>query len=74
MYSMRVIGRLDKSWSKRLCDLTFLSYYTALIDGMTTLTAELIVQAALMRVLTALYNLRLTIWSVDCLGIPVPLS
>lgn len=73
IYSIRVIGCLDKSWSKRLSDLTILSYHTALIDGMemTKLTGELIDQAALMGVLNALYNLRLTIWSVECLGTPV---
>ena len=72
IYSIRIIGRVDKSWSKRLSDLTIFSYHTALIDGMemTTLTGELIDQAALMGVLTALYNLRLTLWSVDCLGTP----
>jgi hypothetical protein len=30
----------------------------------------LVDQAALMGVLNALYNLRLTIWSVECLGTP----
>ena len=76
MYSIRVIGHLDKSWSKRLSDLTILPYHTALIDEMemTTLTGELIDQAALIGVLNALYNLRLTIWSVECLGTPANLS
>jgi len=41
---------------------------------MTTLTGELIDQAALLGVLNALYNLRLTIWSVECLGTPANLS
>ncbi len=73
IYTIRIIGRLDKSWSKRLSGLNILSYHTALIDGMemTKLTGELIDQAALMGVLNALYNLRLTIWSVECLGTPV---
>jgi hypothetical protein len=76
IYSIRVLGRLDKSWSNRLSDLTILSYNTTLIDGveMTALTGELIDQAALMGVLNALYNLRLTIWSVECLGTPTSLS
>jgi len=75
IYSIQVLGCLDKSWSKRLCDLTILSYHTVLIDGMemTTLTGELIDQAALMGVLNALYNLQLTIWSVECLGTPANL-
>lgn len=76
IYSIRVLGSLDKSWSNRLSDLTIMSYNTILIDGieMTALTGELIDQAALMGVLNALYNLRLTLWSVECLGTPVNLS
>jgi len=73
VYSIRVIGLLDKSWSKRISGLTILSYNATLTDGieMTTLTGELVDQAALIGVLNALYNLRLTIWSVKCLGTPV---
>jgi len=76
IYSIRVLGSLDKSWSNRLSDLTIMSYNTILIDGieMTALTGELIDQAALMGVLNALYNLRLTLWSVECLGTPANLS
>ena len=72
VYSIRIIGLLEKSWSKRLSGLNILSYNATLTDGieMTTLTGELIDQAALMGVLNALYNLRLTIWSVECLGTP----
>jgi len=76
IYSIRVLGNLDKSWSKRLSDLSIMSYNTTLIDGieMTALTGELVDQAALMGVLNALYNLRLTLWSVECLGTPTNLS
>ena len=72
IYSIRVIGRLEKSWSNRLSGLTILSYNATLTDGieMTKLTGELIDQAALIGVLNALYNLRLTIWSLECLGTP----
>lgn len=72
IYSIRVMGRLDKSWSKRLSDLTILSYHTVLIEGMemTKLTGKLSDQAALLGVLNTLYNLQLTLWSVECLGIP----
>ena len=72
IYSIRVIGCLEKSWSKRLSGLTILSNKATLTDGskMTKLTGELIDQAALLGVLNALYNLRLTIWSVECLGTP----
>ena len=37
---------------------------------MNALTDELIDQAVRMGVLTVLYNLRQTIWSVECLGTP----
>jgi len=76
IYSIRVLGSLDKSWSKRLSDLTIMSHNTTIIDGieMTSLTGELIDQAALMGVLNALYNLHLTLWSVECLGTPASLS
>jgi len=72
IYAIRVIGCLDKSWSKRLSNLTILSYHTTLVEvmEMTTLTGELIDQGALIGVLNTLYNLRLTIWSVECLGTP----
>jgi len=70
IYSIRVLGRLDKNWSKRLGGLTILSDNAECANGfeMTTLTGELIDQAALMGVLNALYNLRLSLWSVECLG------
>jgi len=60
---VRAIDRLDNSWEKRLNDLIKLFYHTALIDGMsmTTLTAELIDQTALMEVSVVLSNLRPTI-------------
>jgi len=72
VYTIRVIGHLDKSWSNRLSGLNILSYNATLSNGImiTKLTGELIDQAALMGVLNALYNLRLTIWSVECLGTP----
>lgn len=72
VYSIRVIGHLEKSWSNRLSGLTILSYKATLTDGieMTKLTGELMDQAALLGVLNTIYNLRLTIWSVECLGTP----
>jgi len=71
IYSIRVIGRLEQSWSKRLSDLTIHTEGMIIKDGvvMTTLTGKLIDQAALMGVLNAIYNLRLPIWSVECLGV-----
>ena len=72
VYSILVVGCLEKSWSNRLSGLNILSYNATSSDGieMTKLTGELIDQAALLGVLNALYNLRLTIWSVECLGTP----
>ena len=72
VYSIRVIGCLNKTWSKRLSGLNILSFNATHTEGMemTTLTGELVDQAALLGVLNALYNLRLTIWSVECLGTP----
>ena len=76
IYSIRVFGNLDKGWSNRLCDLTIQPDDSALTNGieMTTLTGALMDQAALIGVLNALYNLRMTIWSVECLGTPKNLS
>lgn len=72
VYAIRVIGSLEKTWSDRLSGLNILSYNATHADGMemTTLTGELVDQGALLGVLNALYNLRLTIWSVECLGTP----
>ena len=75
-YSIRVLGNLDQGWSNRLCDLSIQPNDPTLTNGieMTTLTGALMDQAALIGVLNALYNLRLTIWSVECLGAPKNLS
>ena len=72
VYSIRVIGHLEKSWSERLSGLNIQPSNATLANGkeISTLTGELIDQAALLGVLNALYNLRLTIWSVECLGTP----
>ena len=72
VYTIRVIGHLEKSWSKRLSGLNIQPSNATLANGkeISTLTGELIDQAALLGVLNALYNLRLTIWSVECLGTP----
>ena len=76
IYSIQVLGYLDNGWSNRLSDLTIQPDVPALTNGieMTTLTGALMDQAALIGVLNALYNLRLTIWSVECLGVPKNLS
>ena len=73
VYSIRVVGGLNKSWSDRLSGLTILNYSTVLKDGLevTTLTGNLKDQAALVGVLNTLFNLRLTILNVEYLGAPL---
>ena len=72
VYMIRVMGKLNKSWSDRLSGLTILSYNTVLQDGndMTTLTGRLQDQTELAGVLNTLYNLRLPLLSVEYLGYP----
>lgn len=72
VYSIRVVGSLNESWSERLSGLTILTYNTVLTDDMdvTTLTGKLQDQAALVGVLNTLYNLRLPLLSVEYMGIP----
>ncbi|UCD99248.1 MAG: hypothetical protein JSV42_00560 [Chloroflexota bacterium] len=72
IYTIRVMGKLDKSWSERLSGMTILSYNTVHKDGMdvTTLTGKLQDQTELAGVLNTLYNLRLPLLSVEYLGFP----
>ena len=72
VYMIRVMGKLNKSWSDRLSGLTILSYNTVLQDGndVTTLTGRLQDQTELAGVLNTLYNLRLPLLSVEYLGYP----
>ena len=72
VYTIRVVGKLDDSWSERLSGLTILSYNTMLKDGIdvTTLTGKLQDQTALSGILNTLYNLRLPLLSVEYLGYP----
>lgn len=72
VYTIRVVGKLDESWSERLSGLTILSYNTMLKDGMdvTTLTGKLQDQTELAGVLSTLYNLRLPLLAVEYLGYP----
>ena len=64
-YRIRVKGYLDSGWSDRLGGLAITS--TSQDDGLTvtTLQGELLDQAALAGVLSALYNLQLPLLSVD---------
>jgi hypothetical protein len=66
-YKIRVKGYLDSTWSDRLGGLAITS--TSEDDGstVTTLHGQLLDQAALAGVLSALYNLQLPLLSVECL-------
>jgi hypothetical protein len=67
-YRIRVKGHLDSTWSDRLGGLAITS--TSEDDGptVTTLHGQLLDQAALAGVLSALYNLQLPLLSVECLS------
>ena len=67
-YRIRVKGYLDSSWSDRLAGLSITP--TGLGDESveTTLYGQVIDQAALAGVLSALYDLHLPLLSVEYLG------
>ncbi|MFN2195638.1 MAG: hypothetical protein ACK2UW_05890 [Anaerolineales bacterium] len=67
VYSIRVVGLLDKTWSDRLGGLQIDTGGREEKTAITTLTGPLIDQAALFGVLKALYDLRLPLLSVECL-------
>jgi hypothetical protein len=67
-YRIRVKGHLDSSWSDRLGGLTITSTSQDVGPTVTTLHGELLDQAALAGVLSALYNLHLPLLSVDYVG------
>jgi len=70
VYLIRVFGILDKSWSDRLGGLEIVCCEAEEDDKapITTLTGQLIDQAALLGVLNALYNWRYPLLSVEYLG------
>jgi hypothetical protein len=67
-YRIRVKGHVDSSWSDRLGGLTITT--SSQDDGptVTTLRGQLLDQAALAGLLSALYNLHLPLLSVEYLG------
>jgi hypothetical protein len=67
-YRIRVKGYLDSSWSDRLGGLAITSTSQDDEPTVTTLHGELLDQAALAGVLSALYNLQLPLLSVDYVG------
>lgn len=67
-YCIRVVGELDPSWSERLGGLQISTFGQDKESPVTTLTGALIDQAALFGVLKSLYDLRMPLLSVECLG------
>jgi hypothetical protein len=67
-YRIRVSGYLDNSWSDRLGGLTITPKSQGDDFTETTLYGQVIDQAALAGVLSALYDLHLPLLSVEYLG------
>lgn len=67
-YRIRVKGYLDSSWSDRLSGLTISQSSQEDVPEVTTLYGQLLDQAALAGVLSALYGLHLPILSVEFLS------
>ncbi|MDX1417588.1 MAG: hypothetical protein R3293_25520 [Candidatus Promineifilaceae bacterium] len=66
-YRIRLQGVLSKSWSDRLSGMQIKIDQEPGQAPVTTLTGELIDQAALCSVLNAVYNLGLPLLSVECM-------
>lgn len=62
-YEIRLKGQIDESWSERFYGFVF----THESDGTTTLTGEIVDQAALHGLLKRIRDLGLTLISVNCL-------
>ena len=67
-YRIRVKGYLDSSWSDRLAGLTITQTGQGDESVETTLYGQVLDQAALAGVLSALYDLHLPLLSVEYLG------
>ena len=64
-YCIRVQGRLDERWSNRLGGMAIESEQDAGKESVTNLTGTIIDQPALAGVLDSLFNLGLTLVSVE---------
>jgi hypothetical protein len=67
-YRIRVRGHLDSSWSDRLGGLAITASSQADAPVVATLYGEVLDQAALAGVLSALYNLHLPLLLVEYIG------
>jgi len=68
-YCIRVVGYLDENWSARMGGLKIKSTVPEGKRAVTTLSGQIIDQAALFGVLMALYDMRLPLLSVECLAV-----
>lgn len=68
-YCIRVVGYLDENWSARLGGLQINSSGPNGKRSITALSGPILDQAALFGVLKALYDMRLPLLSVECLGV-----
>ena len=66
-YKIRVQGKLDASWSDRLCGMESTVAHSETDVPVTTLVGGLPDQAALSGVLETLYELHLRVLEVSCL-------
>ncbi len=66
-YRVRVLGRLEATWSARLEGMTISGDRQADGEYLTVLVGQLADQAALSGVLDTLYQLHMPVLSVDCL-------
>ena len=67
-YRISIQGHLDELWSDHLGGLEIQSTSVPSAEAITRLTGQLLDQAALIGVLNTLYNLRLTLLSVERLA------
>jgi hypothetical protein len=66
-YCIRVLGMVDESWSNRLAGMKINTVKSKNLEPITTLTGSVPDQAALSGVLETLYELHLTLLSVEML-------
>ena len=66
-YQIKVLGELDEKWSAQLGDMSITIDHSGKQASVTTLVGPLRDQAALSGVLCTLYNLHLSVLSVECL-------
>ena len=67
-YCIRVQGFLDESWSDRLAGLRITTCQTEDHEPMSELVGQVRDQAELAGVLNTLYDLHLTLLTVECLN------